>query len=193
MCSFTASIHGDSRAERRFRAVLLFLGARQQPGLTPIFQPVAFTADVDRSRVMQRAVEDGRRDYGVSEDGPPIAATLDHRRCFAQVNDDLVAAVLSAQRNPTMVLGMRHHPVPGRAVVQRDPVGFVVGLHPACVFAHPDILAGILPRYGVPAALPGDIRIPGHTPRLVVAEQAAQEFRRTYLTPDSTFPLVWAR
>jgi hypothetical protein len=76
MGSFTVTAPGDSRTDRRLRAGLLFLRSRQQSNPTPILQPIALAADVDRGRVVQQTGEDSRRDDGLSEDRAPVAVTL---------------------------------------------------------------------------------------------------------------------
>ena len=69
--SFAAPARGVSPgiALRRFRH-------GQQSGFTALLQPVTLAADVDRSGVVQQAVEDRRRDDRVAEDRSPIAVAL---------------------------------------------------------------------------------------------------------------------
>lgn len=68
---------------RRFRR-------RQQTGLAPRFQPVTFSADVDRRRMMKQAVENGGSDDRVAEDRSPLAIA------FVRSEDDTASFIAGA-------------------------------------------------------------------------------------------------
>ena len=70
-----------------------------------------------------------------------------------------------------MVLGKRDYPVSSRTVVLRDPIGAVEKLDSAGLFANPDILAGVLPRHRIAAALPCYVCIARHAPRPVFGKR----------------------
>ncbi len=73
---------GEARSRMLPRGHCLGLGffpgqlGGDQPGLFLVLQPVAFALDVDRGRVVQQAVEYGRSDDVVGEDGSPVAIAL---------------------------------------------------------------------------------------------------------------------
>ena len=58
------------------RVVLLLFGQRNQAGFAAFLKPVTLAADVDRSGVVQQAVEDRRRDDRVAEDRSPFAVNF---------------------------------------------------------------------------------------------------------------------
>ena len=69
MVPFTSSVRGGSRG-----IGLLWFGQGNQAGFAAFLQPVTFPANVDRSRMVQQAVENGGGDDRVAEDRTPLAA-----------------------------------------------------------------------------------------------------------------------
>src|SRR5579863_9786814 len=71
MVPLAATVRGGSRW-------LGLLGLRHwnQTGFAAFLQPIAFAANVDRGRMMQQAVQYGRRDDRVAENRPPFAVAL---------------------------------------------------------------------------------------------------------------------
>ncbi len=61
---------------RRRCGRLLILRTRQESGSSPVLQPVALSANVDRRRVVQQPVQDRGRDDRIAEDRAPIAVAL---------------------------------------------------------------------------------------------------------------------
>lgn len=57
-------------------AVLAGESGSDHAGFLLVLQPVAFALDVDRGGVMEQAVEDGRGDDVIGEDGAPVAVAL---------------------------------------------------------------------------------------------------------------------
>src|SRR5947208_16960187 len=56
--------------------VRLLFRPRDESGLSPLFEPVAFAADVHRGRMVQQAIEDRGSDDRVAEDRAPFAVAL---------------------------------------------------------------------------------------------------------------------
>src|SRR5271154_2431650 len=71
MVPFAATVRGGSR----WLWPLLF-GQRNQTGLAAFLQPVTFPANVDRSRMVQQAVQNGSRDDRIAEDRTPLAVAF---------------------------------------------------------------------------------------------------------------------
>src|SRR5580698_329787 len=71
MVPFAATVRGGSR-----RFGLLRFRQRNQTGFAAFLQPIALAANVDRGRMMQQAVQYGRRDDRVTENRTPFAITF---------------------------------------------------------------------------------------------------------------------
>lgn len=83
------------RLGRRF-SVRACLGGRfrfDQPGFEFLAQPIALPFDVDRDRVLEESIENGRGNHGIAEDFAPVAETLiarqNDRAPFVATRDEL--------------------------------------------------------------------------------------------------------
>src|SRR5256884_2307902 len=87
-------------------------------------------------------------------------------RALPQVNQDLAFRSSCSQRNPLVMRRKCQHAVlPLRFAVHRDPLAARADIHFPRNFLHPRVLARILPRHRIPAALPVHIRVPRATLR----------------------------
>src|ERR1700733_13966521 len=71
MVPFAASVRGGSLG-----ISLLLFGQRNQAGFAAFLQPVTLSANVDRGRMMQQAIEDRGGDDRVAEDRTPLAVAF---------------------------------------------------------------------------------------------------------------------
>src|ERR1700694_644632 len=90
-------------------------------------------------------------------------------RALPQVNQDLAFRSSRSQRTPLMMRRKGQHAVfPLRFAVHRNPLAACPDIHFPRNFLHPHFLAGKLPRYRIPAALPVHIRVPRHFAQLAI-------------------------
>src|SRR6185437_8561926 len=71
MVPFAAGARSGSRV-----GLLLLIRQGNQPGFAAFFEPVAFTTNVHRGRMMQQTVEDRRGDDRIAEDRTPFTVAL---------------------------------------------------------------------------------------------------------------------
>src|SRR5256885_6441977 len=88
-------------------------------------------------------------------------ALLHLRRALPQVNQDLAFRSSRSQWDPLVMRRKCQHAVfPLRFAVHRNPLAARADIHFPRNFLHPRVLARILPRHRIPAALPVHIRVP---------------------------------
>src|SRR5580692_3548255 len=93
---------------------------------------------------------------------------LDHR-CTLRDVDQRLGALPVVRGDADMVVREGDNLVaPGCRCMYRDALGAIADLHGRSVVAHPDLLARVLPRYGIAAAVPGDIGITSDLALLII-------------------------